>query len=56
MPDRRSTGFQTYLERRFTPGRFFGDRLYGRFGNLRCLVFSRFPALRFVAVSPHRDS
>ena len=21
-PDRRSTGFQTYLERRFTPGRF----------------------------------
>lgn len=23
-PDRRSTGFQTHLERRFTPGRFFG--------------------------------
>ena len=23
-PDRRSTGFQTHLERRFTPGRFGG--------------------------------
>jgi len=23
-PDRRSTDFQTYLERRFTPGRFSG--------------------------------
>ena len=33
-PDRRSTGFQTHLERRFTPGRFEGNRLYGRFGNL----------------------
>ena len=32
--DRRSTGFQTHLERRFTPGRFGGNRLNGTFGNL----------------------
>ena len=33
--DRRSTDFQTRLERHFTPGRL-GDQRYGRFGNLRC--------------------
>ena len=26
-PDRRSTGFQTHLERRFTPGRFGGSAI-----------------------------